>query len=380
MNVSVKGTVGFMKILIAPDSFKGTLSAEKAVKIISHAARRVFDDYSFVNMPLANGGEGTAALLTSFLGGRLETVTVEGPFGKPCTAHVGFVDGGRCAIIESSEAIGLPLAGKRANPEKTSSYGVGQMISYATSKGAHKVILTLGGSSTNDCGAGMLSAMGISFVDICGNRFSPVGGTLHRVETVEFNQAFSKYSDVDFTLLCDVKNPLLGPSGCAAVFAAQKGADASGIKRLEDGAVKFDRVIKRVTGTNYAAAEGAGAAGGIAYGAMAFLGAKVASGIDTVLDVYKFAKAARECDLVVTGEGSFDSQSLMGKAVGGVLERLESDTPCVIFCGRYDGTAVPENVSVVPIANGQSDEEAQLNASDNLLRCAEQFFAQWRDR
>lgn len=363
-----------MRILIAPDSFKGTISAEKAVKVISHAAKRVFEDCSFVNMPLADGGEGTAALLTAFLGGSMEDITVEGPFGKACNARVGFVDGGRCAIIESSQAIGLPLAGKRANPEKTSSYGVGQMISYATSKGAHKVILTLGGSSTNDCGAGMLTAMGISFVDICGNRFSPVGGTLHRVETVEFGQAFSKYRDVDFTLLCDVKNPLLGPTGCAAVFAPQKGADTGGVRRLEDGAVKFDRVAKRVTGTNFTAAEGAGAAGGIAYGAMAFLGAKVASGIDTVLDVYKFAKAARECDLVVTGEGSFDCQSLMGKTVGGVLNRIDDGKSCVIFCGRYDGTPVPENVTVVPIAVGQSDEEASVRAVDNLMKSAEEYF------
>ena len=369
-----------MKILIAPDSFKGTISAEKAVKVITHAAKRAFGDCGFINMPLADGGEGTAALVTSYLGGRFEKIEVEGPFGKKVKAGIGFVDDGRCAVIECSQAVGLTLAGKRSNPEKTSSYGVGQMISFATSRGAHRIILALGGSCTNDCGAGMLSAMGVSFVDICGNHFTPVGGTLHRVENIEYNQAFSKYSDVEFTLLCDVKNPLLGKSGCAKVFAPQKGADAAGVKRLEDGDKKFDRVVRRVTGTNCADIVGAGAAGGIAYGALAFLKANVVSGIDAVLDVYKFRRAARDCDMIVTGEGSFDSQSFMGKAVGGVISRIEDGKPCVVFCGRYDGTPVGENIYVVPIANGQGDDEAFENASDNLMRSAEKFFADWKEK
>lgn len=365
-----------MKILVSPDAFKGTIESPKAVKIIRRAAKRRLTEFELIGMPLADGGEGTAELMVNALNGRIETIEIEGPFSKPARAKVGFVDKGRCAIIESAQAIALGLAGKRSNPEKTSSYGVGQMISYATSKGAERIVLALGGSCTNDLGTGMLSAMGLSFVDMCGNRFTPVGKTMYRVENIEYTQAFSKYRDIEFVLMCDVENPLLGENGCAAVFAAQKGADEAGIKRLEDGAVKLSKIMSRVTGTKYAGAPGAGAAGGIGFGAMTFLGAKVKSGIETMFDIYSYSRAVSESNLVITGEGSFDRQSFMGKSVGKVIEYAGAEgKPCVVFCGKYDGTPVPENVTVIPIAEGQSDEEAVENASDNLLAAAEAYFA-----
>lgn len=362
-----------MRILAAPDSFKGSITADRFCRVINQAAKRVFDDFELISMPLADGGEGTAALMCSALGGTLDKITVEGPNGKPTTAHVGFVNGGRTAIIESAQAIGLSLAGRRSNPIRTSSYGVGQMISYATSKGAGKIILTLGGSSTNDLGAGMLSAMGVSFVDICGNHFTPVGGSLERVETAEFNQAFSKYREVEFTVLCDVKNLLLGEKGCARVFAPQKGAGEQDVLRLEHGAKKFAEVVRRVCGTDEKNTPGAGAAGGIGFGAMSFLGAQMKSGIDTMLEVYGFRKEVVNCDLVITGEGRFDSQSFMGKAVGGVLS-ARGDVPAVIFCGSTDGAEVPEGVKVIPIGEGVELEYAIANAPELLLSAAEKYF------
>lgn len=365
-----------MKILVSPDAFKGTIDSPKAVRIIKRAIKRRLTEFEFVGMPLADGGEGTAALMVSAMGGRMDKIEIEGPFAKPVKANVGFLERGRCAVIECAQAISPSLAGKRSNPEKTSSYGVGQMISYATSKGAEKIVMALGGSCTNDLGAGMLSAMGISFVDMCGNRFTPVGKTMYRVETLEYTQIFSKYRDVKFILMCDVENPLLGENGCANVFAKQKGTDDAGVKRLEDGAQKLSKIISRVTGTHYANEPGAGAAGGIAFGAMSFLGATVRSGVETVFDIYSYDKVCDDCDLIVTGEGSFDKQSFMGKAVGRVVERsVAFGKPCVIFCGRYDGTPVPDNVTVIPIAGGQSDEEAAERASDNLLAAAEAYFA-----
>lgn len=362
-----------MKILVAPDSFKGSMTADRFCRAAAQAAKRVFSDISVTQMPLSDGGEGTASLMTDALGGILEQVTVEGPFGKVAHAKIGYIGGGRCAIIESAQAIGLNLAGRRANPIRTSSFGVGQMISHATSKGASRVILTLGGSSTNDLGAGMLSAMGVSFVDICGNHFTPVGGSLERVENIEFNQAFSKYREVDFTLLCDVKNPLLGENGCAAVFAPQKGASPAEVKRLENGARKFAQTVKRITGRDESNTPGAGAAGGIAFGAMSFLGAEVKSGIDSMLEMYDFDRAVTECDIIITGEGRFDRQSFMGKAVGGVLER-RNGKPVIIFCGSTDGTPVPDGVTVIPIGEGIPLEEAMANAPELLIKAAEGYF------
>lgn len=366
-----------MKILVSPDAFKGTIDSRKAVKIIKRAIKRRLTDFEIVGMPLADGGEGTAGLMVEALNGKLELIEVEGPLSKPTRAAVGFVDRGRCAVIESAQAVAQSLAGKRSNPEKTTSYGIGQMISYATSRGAERIVLALGGSCTNDLGTGMLSAMGLSFVDICGNHFTPVGKTMYRVENIEYTQSFSKYRDIDFVLMCDVENPLLGDNGCAAVFAAQKGADEAGIKRLEDGATKLSKIINRVTGTKYDAVPGAGAAGGIGFGAMAFLNAKVCSGMETMFDVYSYDAAVEDCDLVITGEGSFDRQSFMGKAVGKVITHaVDAGRPCVVFCGRYDGTPVPDNVTVIPIAEGQSDEEAYEHASENLLAAAEAYFAE----
>lgn len=362
-----------MRILVAPDSFKGSINAERFCKVIGHAAKRVSDTIECVAMPLADGGEGTAALVARALGASLEKIEVEGPSKKNVRAQIAFLNGGKVAVIESAQAVGMTLSGRRTNPIRTSSYGVGQMISYATSKGAEHIVLTLGGSCTNDLGTGMLSAMGVSFVDICGNRFAPVGGSMERVESIEFNQAFSKYRGVKFTVLCDVNNPLLGENGCAAVFAPQKGAGEADVARLEKGAQKLVSVVTRVTGTDMKDEPGAGAAGGIGYGAMSFLQAKRESGIDAVFKMYNFRAEAVNADLIVTGEGCFDGQSLMGKAVGGVLEN-RGDTPCVIFCGNYDETPVPDGVTVVPIGEGVPLEEAMANAPERLLTAAEKYF------
>ncbi len=362
-----------MKIVIAPDSFKGSIDSERICRIVRYAAKRAFSDCKIIELPLADGGEGTVALMTKALRGSIEEIQVEGPFGKPVKATVGFVDKGSTAIIESAQAIGLPLAGKRANPERTSSFGVGQMISFATSKGAKKIILALGGSSTNDLGTGMLSAMGVQFIDICGNHFTPVGGNLSRVEGIEFNQAFSKYRDIKFILMCDVKNPLLGSCGAAAVFAPQKGASSEGVARLECGAEKLSSIVRRVTGTDMTEAPGAGAAGGIAFAAMSFFRAKVKSGIDTVLDMYDFERRIDGADLIVTGEGKLDSQSFMGKAVGGVISRAEGQK-CLVLCGVNELSELPEGVEAVCISDGVGADYSMENAPECLQKAIDAYF------
>ncbi|MBQ4066215.1 MAG: glycerate kinase [Clostridia bacterium] len=366
-----------MNILVAPDSFKGSLDSERICRIVRYAAKRAFADCRITELPLADGGEGTASLMAKALRGAVEKVTVEGPFGKPVKAEIAFVDKGNTAIIESAQAFGLPLAGKRANPERTSSFGVGQMISFATSRGAKKIVLTLGGSSTNDLGAGMLSAMGVQFVDICGNHFTPVGGNLSRVESIEYNQAFSKYRETEFILLCDVNNPLLGENGCAAVFSPQKGASPDAVKRLERGAEKLASIFCKVTGTDEREAPGAGAAGGIGFAAMSFLRAKVKSGTDTVLRMYDFDRHVSNADLIITGEGKLDAQSFMGKTVGGVIERCRGKE-CVIVCGINEAEWLPEAVRVICISDEVGSEYAMNNAAECLQKAMDRFFSEYK--
>lgn len=362
-----------MNVLIAPDSFKGTLEAARVCRITRYAAKRAFADCKIKELPLADGGEGTAAIMTNALGGTLEKITVEGPFGKPVRANVGFIDKGSTAIIESAEAIGLPLAGKRANPERASSFGVGQMIAFAVAKGAGRIILTLGGSSTNDLGVGMLSAMGVQFVDISGNRFTPVGGNLSRVEAIEFNQEFSKYRDKEFVLMCDVDNPLLGENGCAAVYSPQKGASPEAVRRLEEGGRRLADIVCKATGTDERDTPGAGAAGGIGFAAMSFLRAKVRRGIDVVLDMYDFQRYVEWADIIVTGEGKLDSQSFMGKAVGGVLS-ASAGKPCVVLCGMNEAECLPEGVDVVCISDGVGTEYSTKNAAECLQKALDRYF------
>lgn len=364
-----------MNILIAPDSFKGTLGAERVCRIARYAAKRAFHDCYVKELPIADGGEGTARIMTKALAGTVETIAVEGPFGKTVKARIGFVDKGNTAIIESAEAIGLPLAGKRANPERTSSFGVGQMIAYSVSRGASKIILTLGGSSTNDLGAGMLSAMGVQFVDINGNRFTPIGGNLSRVETIEFNQEFSKYRDKEFILMCDVDNPLLGDDGCAKVYAPQKGASPEAVVRLESGAVRLSEIVTLITGRDERFTPGAGAAGGIAFGAMSFLKAKVKRGIDVILQMYDFERQVEWADMVITGEGKLDEQSFMGKAVGGILA-VALPKPCVVLCGINAYKPLPEGANVVCISDGVGGAEyAMKNAAECLRKALDKYFA-----
>ena len=362
-----------MNVLVAPDSFKGTLDSLRVCRIIRYSAKRAFPDCRIKELPLADGGEGTATLMAKALRGKVEKVLIEGPFGKKVKASIGFIDKGKTAIIESAQAVGLPLAGKRANPERTSSYGVGQMITYAVSRGAEKVLIALGGSCTNDLGTGMLSAMGVSFVDISGNHFTPVGGTLARIENIEFNQAFSMFRNTKFVLMCDVTNPLLGENGSAAVFAPQKGADSAGVARLEAGAERLVSVIKRVTGTDKSKEPGAGAAGGIGYGAMTFLMAEVQSGIEAVLDMYGFERYVLDADIIITGEGKLDSQSFMGKAVGGVLKRI-GEKPCVIVCGSNEADSLPEGVTVLSLSDGVGVDYAIENAAECLQNVMDRYF------
>ena len=353
-------------VLLAPDSFKGSLSASRFCEIASDELRRLRPEIRVRSLPIADGGEGTLETLRAALGGRIETVRTLDPFGDPCEAEI-LITSADEAVIEIARCVGLSLVTGREDPEKTSTVGIGRLIAEAADRGAKRILLTLGGSCTNDCGAGMLAAMGFRFLDRSGESFVPTGGTLGNVAAIEKTPAFDRFSGIRFTAMCDVRNPLCGKDGCARVFAPQKGADTDAVERLDAGARSFARVCADLLGTDVSGTEGAGAAGGLGFACRAFLNAELKSGIETVLDLCGFDRLSASADLVITGEGRFDAQSMMGKAIGGIFAR--SAAPVAVLCGQYVPFDAPEEkkpAAVVPIAEGQPLGYALGHAEENL--------------
>ncbi len=319
------------------------------------------------SLPIADGGEGTLDCLAAAAGGELHTVTVSGPYREPVTAQLLFLDGGR-AVIETAQCAGLPLVGERRDPELTTTYGVGELIRFAAEQGAKEIILTLGGSCTNDCGAGMLSALGVRFTDSDGREFVPTGKTLKDVVGISAEGLEPLLKELTFTAMCDVKNPLCGADGCAAVFARQKGADDAMIARLEEGASHFAGRAAAFLGVDLSREEGVGAAGGLGFGCRVFLGASLRSGIGTVLALCDYDRLAAEAELIITGEGRLDRQSLMGKVIGGVISH-SGKTPVAVLCGQYlpfDTEGCPTLRYILPISEGQELAYALCHGEENL--------------
>lgn len=273
----------YNNILIAPDSFKGGVSSVRFCEIVSEKIKKLRPEAVVRSLPIADGGEGTLECLKISAGGKSVFADTVGPYGEPMKAEILFTKVNE-AVIETASCAGLPLVYGRMDPEKTTTAGLGKLIEYAVGHGAEHIILTLGGSCTNDCGAGMLSGMGIVFRDADGKRFVPTpGGTLGRVKTVEKSAEFAKYADISFTAMCDVRNPLYGDNGCTHIFARQKGADDAMIGRLEAGVKAFSAAVSEALGQDFSQDEGTGAAGGLGFACRAFLDGELKSGIETVL-------------------------------------------------------------------------------------------------
>ena len=316
-----------MKIVICPDSFKGTVPSHRAAEIIKTAALSVVPDAEIVTVPLADGGEGTC----DALGAEKIPVRVAGPDGAAVESFYGVL--GNAAVIELAAAAGLGIT-KIKDPAKTTTRGVGELILAAAGAGYDKIVIALGGSATNDCGCGMALACGVRFFDVDGNEFTPVGGTLSRVGSIDVSRLDPRVARADITVMCDVDNPLFGERGAAFVFAPQKGADTDTVADLDLGLRHIASVIKDVLGTDVSKLPGGGAAGGCGAGAVAFFGAELRRGIDVILDAVNFDSVLDGADLVVTGEGRFDSQSADGKAVSGVASRAFSHgVPVAVVCG-----------------------------------------------
>ena len=323
------------KILLVPDSFKGTLSSRQVCQVMAGQLRRFFPQAQVKSIPVADGGEGSVEAFLAAAGGERRTRTVTGPFGEPVEAFYGILGDGRTAVIEMAACAGLPLAEGRLNPERATTYGVGELLLAAKEAGCTKAILGLGGSCTNDGGVGAAAALGAKFTRADGAAFIPTGGTLGEIAALDVSPVAQALQGMKLTAMCDIDNPLYGEAGAAAVFAPQKGADAAMVARLDAGLRHLGQVSARCLGRDFSHLPGAGAAGGLGFGMAAFCGAQLRMGIDAVLDAVGFDSLLPGTDVVFTGEGKIDSQSARGKVVSGVAARCrKAGVPVVAVVGQ----------------------------------------------
>ena len=323
------------KILLVPDSFKGTLSSRQVCQVMAGQLRRFFPQAQVKSIPVADGGEGSVEAFLAAAGGERRTRTVTGPFGEPVEAFYGILGDGHTAVIEMAACAGLPLAEGRLNPERATTYGVGELLLAAKEAGCTKAILGLGGSCTNDGGAGAAAALGAKFTRADGAAFVPTGGTLGEIAALDVSPVAQALQGMELTAMCDIDNPLYGEAGAAAVFAPQKGADAAMVARLDAGLRHLGQVSARCLGRDFSHLPGAGAAGGLGFGMAAFCGAQLRMGIDAVLDAVGFDSLLPGTDVVFTGEGKIDSQSARGKVVSGVAARCrKAGVPVVAVVGQ----------------------------------------------
>lgn len=310
------------KCIVISDSFKGTISSLEICAIARESIPKFFSQCQVVTVPVADGGEGTVECFVQAIEAVPVSVPVTGPYGERISATYARKE--KLAIIEMAAAAGLPMVGEKKNPETTTTYGVGQLIFHAVEQGCTQILLGLGGSATNDGGCGCAAALGVCFYNKNGQEFVPIGQTLAEIDHIDASQARVKLSGVTITVMCDVENPLCGPNGAAHVFGPQKGADEAMVKRLNRGLDHMAQVVERDLGQSVAKIPGAGAAGGMGAGCMAFLGAELKSGIECVLDTVGFDDLLEGTDLVITGEGRIDSQSVQGKVISGIAKRTKS--------------------------------------------------------
>lgn len=326
--------------ILVPDSFKGTLSAIEVCNIMKSSIKNLYKDANIISVPVADGGEGTVDAFLYALGGEKKSIWVSDAFNEQkILAHYAMLKD-NIAVIEMAACAGLPLVKNRLEPDKTTTFGVGELIIDAINSGAKKIILGLGGSATNDGGCGMAAALGVKFKDEQDQKFIPTGGTLSKIYKIDMNNIYPKIKDIEFISMCDVDNPLCGRLGASAVFAPQKGADEDMVKSLDEGLAHLAKIIKRDLHIEVKDIKGAGAAGGLGAGSIAFLQSKLTKGIDVVLDTINFDELVSKADIVFTGEGKFDSQSLHGKVVMGVANRSQKyKTPVIVVTG-----AIGENI------------------------------------
>lgn len=333
-----------MKFVFVPDSFKGTLSASEVCSILDEARAEVIPESSSISVPVADGGEGSLDVFYSLgLGEFIKCEAHNSYMESKTSEYLKCSDG--TAIIELAKCAGLPEVYDRRNPMLTTTYGVGEQIKSAIENGAKRLIVAIGGSSTNDGGVGIACALGAKFYDVLGREFLPTGGTLSDIADVDF-EPLERYRGIDISVMCDVDTVLLGEVGASSVYGPQKGANPDDVYLLDEGLKRLNDFFIREYGRDYSTLKGGGAAGGAGAGLCAFLGAKLEPGIDVVLRIVRFESLVRDCDMVVTGEGKFDEQSFMGKVVCGVSEiTAKHKKPLVVVAGLVSDDAIAKQKS-----------------------------------
>jgi glycerate kinase len=324
-----------MKIVVAPNSFKGSLSATQAATAIALGVREVYPDAEIAEIPIADGGDGTVEALVTARGGSYRWVNVDGPLGDPVLASFGLIDAGRTAVVELASASGFELIpAARRDPRKTSTYGFGQLLEAARREGASSVIAGIGGSATNDGGAGMAQALGYRLLDRDGREIPRGGMALLRLERIDGAGLDPGWHSVRVMVASDVTNPLTGPKGASYVYGPQKGADPLTVRQLDQALAHLADVFERELGKRVADIPGAGAAGGTGAGLLAFLDANLTPGAALVVDSSGFDDALKRADLVITGEGRVDAQTAYGKAPGEVAKRAKAaKIPVLLMAG-----------------------------------------------
>ncbi|MEI6206437.1 MAG: glycerate kinase [Desulfuromonadales bacterium] len=308
-----------MRIVIAPDSYKESLTALEVATEIESGFREIFPGAEYIKLPMADGGEGTVAAMVDATGGRLVEVAVTGPLGEPVKACYGITGDGKTAIIEMAAASGLALVAPRLrNPLKTTTYGTGELIKAALDAGISHLIIGIGGSATNDGGAGMLQAMGVKLTDQAGREIGGGGGELARLDRIDIGSIDSRLKACRIEAACDVSNPLTGPQGASAIFGPQKGATPQMVAQLDVNLGRYADLINRDLNVQVDKVPGAGAAGGMGAALLAFFGAELRPGIEIIMDAVGLEACVQDADLVITGEGRIDSQTIHGKTPIGV--------------------------------------------------------------
>lgn len=324
-----------MNIVICPDSFKESLGAGEVAKAIERGFRRVLPQASYRRVPMADGGEGTVACVVECLGGEVVTAGVSDPLGRPVDAAYGLAHGGKTAIIEMAAASGLERVNRRErDPCKATSYGTGQLILAAAERGVGRIVLGLGGSATNDGGVGMAQALGVRFVDENGHELPPGGGALGKLARVDLSGLDQRLNRIRLDVACDVDNPLCGAEGASAVFGPQKGAHRQMVAMLDANLRHYAQVIEETIGRDIARTPGAGAAGGMGAMLIALFDVTLRPGVEIVMEAVELHEVLAEADLVMTGEGRIDGQTVRGKTPIGVAHAAKRhDVPVIALAG-----------------------------------------------
>ena len=370
-----------MKIVIAPDSFKESLSAREVAAALEKGLRRVLRDVQIVKVPMADGGEGTVDAVTAATGGRRVHRSVAGPLGKPVRACFGLLPDG-AAIIEMAAASGLPLVpAARRNPLRTTSFGTGQLLRAALELGARRIVIGIGGSATNDGGAGMAQALGAVFRDARGRVLTRplAGGDLGAIASIDVEVLSACLRDVELLVACDVRNPLCGPRGASVVFGPQKGASPAQVRLLDEHLRHFGALLEQATGRRVVKRPGAGAAGGLGAALMGFCGGKLVPGATLVTGLVGLSEHLKGADLVITGEGRIDFQTAFGKAPAGVARLAASlGVPVIGIGGGLADDARQTfrhgfDALEAAVARPMTLSEAMLDARVNLERAGERI-------